>query len=190
MEEKKVIRVKCPNCGAILKLEVSPSADLSKGALTCKNCRIKSPWTRYIPVEEKPQQDETQVVSKLHDTIGHLVDEHTRKEYALKEGVQLIGRMTYQQPPKADVPIVTEDPYFSRTQFRLRVMKGRDGCYHTYIYEASRSNPTNLNGNKLEPGDEEGLNDGDIISAGNTRLRFVGSTVDDKTILSSLVNKQ
>lgn len=190
MEEQKIIRVKCPNCGVRLKIGVSPSADLSKGNLTCPTCKVKSPLAKFVQVTDKPPQDETEILAGLHDTIGHLLDERTQKEYQLKEGSQLIGRMTYQTPPVADVPIMTDDRYFSRTQFYLRVMKGRDGRYHTYIKEASMKNPTCLNGRKLEKDDEEGLKHNDLISVGNTKLRFVGTSIDDKTVLSSLANKQ
>lgn len=190
MEEQKILKVKCPNCGARLSIGVSPSADLSKGKLTCPNCRVKSPLSSYAQVVEKELKDETQIVAGLHDTIGHLLDELTRKEYPLKEGRQLIGRMTYKNPPVADVPILTEDLYFSRTQFYLRVMKGRDGRYHTYISEASTKNPTCINGRKLEKDEEEGLKHNDLISAGNTKLRFIGTSIDDKTVPFSLANKQ
>lgn len=192
MEDKKIIKVKCPNCGARLSIEVSPSADLSRGKLTCPNCRVKSPLASFTPVEDKPLRDETQIVANLHDTIGRLLDVGTRKEYQLKEGSQLIGRMTFKEPPKADVPILTDDKMFSRTQFYIRVMKGRDGLYHTYIsdFVGKQKNPTYVNGKKLNDDDEDGLKHNDVISAGNTKLRFVGTSFDDETKPFSLANKQ
>lgn len=190
MEELITLKVKCPNCGARLTVKVPPSMDMTKGTLTCVNCNVRSPWANFQRVVEKPVQDETQIVAKIHDTIGYLLDDNTHTEYKLKQGRQLIGRMTYTAPPKADVPIMVEDRTFSRAQFYLTVVSGRDGRFHTYISEASTSNPTYVNNKKLEPGDEVGLKHNDIISAGNTKLRFIGTSVSDKTVLHSLIDKQ
>ena len=188
MAEGLFIRIKCPTCGKLLKLGVSSESDLSKfdpskkkGNLICPNCKEKQPWAAYKVIEGKSDTDETQIVSPLHDTIGRLFDETTRKEYPLKEGRQLIGRMTYKAPPKADVPVETQDLGFSRSQFYLRVMKGRDGRYHTYISEASHSNPTFVNGQQLSPDDENVLKHNDRIAVSETTLRFIGTLIDDKT---------
>lgn len=182
------IRIKCPTCGKLLKLGVSSEADLSKfdpskkkGNLTCPNCKEKQPWSAYKVVEDKTRTDETQIVSPLHDTIGRLLDESTRKEYPLKEGRLLIGRMTYKAPPKADIPVETKDLGFSRSQFYLRVMKGRDGRYHTYISEASHSNPTFVNGQQLSLDDENVLKNNDRITVSETTLKFIGTLFDDET---------
>lgn len=186
--EKIIRRVKCPNCGIILKLSCSPSADLSKGKLTCSNCKETRPFPEYREIVDKPVQDETQILAPLHDTIGHLVDDATRQEYPLKLGGQMIGRKA--RTPRADVLIDTDDMGFSRSQFYVRVMKGKDGRYHTYITEASQSNPTSVNGVVLDKDEEIGLKHNDRISSSRTTLRFVGTTIEDITIPGSLIPKQ
>lgn len=181
MEDKKIVRIKCPHCGAVLKIEVSPSLDLTKGKLTCPSCKVKSPLAEYRIIADKPVEDDTQIVSAMHDVIGHLRDEVSGKEYSLREGVQLVGRMTIGAKNKADVLIETEDRGFSRSQFYLQVIAGHDGRYHTFISEASHSNPTSLNGKQLVPDDKYGLHHHDLITASETSLRFVGTCIDDQT---------
>lgn len=185
MEEKKIVRVQCPHCGAVLKISVSLSADMKKGNLTCPGCKVKSRLADYQLVVDDPDRDETQVVSAMHDTIGHLTDEGTGKEYLLREGRQLVGRLSISTKNKADVLIETEDKGFSRSQFYLRIIKGHDGRYHTYISEASRSNPTMLNGKRLELYDETGLKHDDLITVSETNLRFSGTFIDDETELGT-----
>jgi hypothetical protein len=189
MEDKIIVRIKCPQCGAVLKIEVSPSLDLTKGKLTCPSCKAKSPLADYNVVSNIPVPDDTQILAPLHDTIGHLIDEYSGKEYVLREGVQLVGRMSIGAKNKADVLIETDDRGFSRSQFFLRIISGPDGRYHTYISEASHSNPTSLNGRLLVPGDEFGLHHNDLITASETSLRFKGTYIDDSTELMSLTNK-
>lgn len=183
MEGKKTIRIKCPQCGAILKVGVSSSADLTKGKLTCPKCKFSNSIADFKTVVEKPVHDETQIVSTVHDVIGHLIDDATGKEYPLREGRLLIGRLSSSAKGNADVMIETEDKGFSRSQFYIRVIKGGDGRYHTYISEASRSNPTCLNGKKLRLDDENGLKHNDLITASETSLRFMGTRYDDRTLL-------
>ena len=182
MEGKKTIRIKCPHCGATLKVGVSPSADLTKGKLTCPNCNVSSPMANFKMVD-RAVVDETQIIATLHDVLGHLTDEATGKEYPLREGRLLIGRLASNSKNRADVMIETEDKGFSRSQFYIRIIKGGDGRYHTYISEASHSNPTFLNGKKLQPDDESSLNHSDLITASETVLRFIGTRFDDRTLL-------
>lgn len=188
MEDKIIIKIKCPHCGAVIKIEVSPSLDMTKGKLTCPACKVKSPLAEYRIVSNTPFQDDTQIITPLYDVIGHLTDERSGIDYPLREGVQLVGRMSLGAKNKADVLIETDDRGFSRSQFLIRITTGPDGRYHTYISEASHSNPTGLNGRQLVPDDEYGLHYNDLITASETALRFKGRYIDDSTELESLSN--
>lgn len=45
MEVEQFIRIKCPHCGAVLK--VKQQLGLEKASLTCPVCKKKSPFSNY-----------------------------------------------------------------------------------------------------------------------------------------------
>lgn len=173
------IKIKCPNCGVLLGVKEAPK-DPDK-VVTCPNCKEKNKFRDFRQVESRPVQDETEIATGTKDSLSQLVDTKTRRRYPLHEGVNLIGRMTYKSPPKADVPIVTEDLGLSRAHLYIQVMRGRDGLYHYYAYNASNANPTYLNDALLEEGDKVGLKTGDKIKSSETVLRFEGKVINDET---------
>ncbi len=171
------IKIKCPHCGAVLTVADTP-ANAGK-SVKCPNCCVKNRYEDFKRIESRQCEDETRIggsgswgVDKKSCT-GKLLDEATGKEYALQEGTNLIGRMTYQSVPKASVPIVTDDMGLSRAHLYIDVIFGRDGVYHYYVYNASNQNPTYINADELMGTDKIGLKEGDMISVSRTRLRFV-----------------
>jgi len=177
MEMMENIRIKCPNCGAILTVTDNP-ANAGKN-VKCPNCAIRSKYEEFRRIAEPERcDDRTEIpgeTNKPSDTPGKLRDEATGREYPLKEGTNLIGRMTYQSAPKASLPILTEDRGMSRAQFYIDTVMGRDGRYHSYIYNASNKNATSVNSEELQSSDKVGLKDGDIITVSHTKLQFVKS---------------
>lgn len=173
------IRIKCPVCGAVLGVRQMPQ-NMDK-VVTCPNCQVANKFRDFKRFEPKPVDDSTQISADVKGFAGKLVDIATKREYPLQEGVNLVGRMTYKTPPKADIPIETEDRGFSREHFFVKVIKGRDGFYHHYVYNASNANPTFVNDAILEEGDKPGLKSGDTIRSSETVLRFEAGT--DKEIL-------
>lgn len=164
----------------LLGLETEPNPDK---LLTCPNCKEKNRFRDYRLVETKAVSDDTDIITAVKDSIGRLVDTATGRAYQLHEGINLIGRMTYKSPPKADIPIVTEDMGLSRAHLYIQVMRGRDGHFHHYAYNASNVNPTFLNDALLEGGDKVGLKPRDIIRSSETSLRFEGGIIDDDSTL-------
>lgn len=175
MEMMENIRIKCPNCGAILTVTDNP-ANAGKN-VKCPNCGIRSKYEEFRRIAAPERCDDSTRIpgeeSVASDTPGRLRDEATGREYQLKEGTNLIGRMTYQSAPKASLPILTDDRGMSRAQFYIDVMMGRDGRYHSYICNASNKNATSVNSEVLQPSDKVGLKDGDIITVSQTKLIFV-----------------
>jgi len=178
------IKIKCPHCGVILTVVDTP-ANAGK-SVKCPNCGVKSRYENFKRVDadkyddetrikgiQGKNTDETSVRTGKKDIIGKLVDETTGKEYALQEGTNLLGRMTYQTAPKASVPIVTDDMGFSRAHLYIDVIWGTDGVYHYYAYNASNKNMTYINKEELSGTDKIGLKAGDSISTSRTRFRFV-----------------
>lgn len=175
----ETIKFKCPNCGILLGAKGAPK-DLDK-IVTCPNCKEKNKFRDFKQIASKPVTDETELSGPVKKTLGQLVDETTHRRYQLHEGINLIGRMTYKNPPKADVPIVTEDMGLSRSHLYIQVLSGKDGRYHYYTYNASNANATYLNDVLLEEGNKEGLKTGDKIKSSKTVLRFEGEVINDIT---------
>ena len=178
-----IIKIKCPNCGATFK-----SAGTSpEQIIQCPVCKQAYPASAFKEVDENRSHDETMLSfgrsGSSGQNPGSVVDEKTRKEYRLAIGKNLIGRMTYKAPPKATVPIETDDAGMSRSHLYIDVMKGRDGKLHSYASNAGNVNPTYINGNLLEADDQIALKNGDKISFSSTVLRFSEEEYDDKTII-------
>jgi len=177
----QTIKIKCPNCGILLGATDDP-ANVNK-VVVCPNCKERNRFVDFKKVIPKIVEDETRIFSFSKDSLGFLIDEKTCLKYSLKEGRFLVGRMTYKNPPKADIPIHTKDMGFSRAHFYIEVIKGRDGHYHTYVSNAANSNPTYINDVKLENDDQIGLKPNDKICSSETELRFMCNEDFDETII-------
>ena len=177
----ETIRIKCPVCGAVLEAVDDPTN--YQKFVTCPNCKTRNRFSSFLKLSKKvPEADcATEMKQVTEDFIGALLDPLTGKEYPLQEGHNLIGRMTFGTPPKASVPILTDNRRMSRSHLIIDVIKGADGRYHAYASNASNQNPTTINGKILEDRDALSLKDQDILSLADTRLVFLGCRVHDET---------
>lgn len=178
------IRIKCPICGAILEVVDNP-ANYEKNVV-CPNCKSKNKWKEfkrvvYKPAAPTPEEDSTHIELKTKDAIGYLLELSSSRQYSLKEGKNLIGRRTYKSQSPADIPIETTDMGMSRRHMYIDVMRGRDGYYHAYAYNANNQNDTLINGVRLEDDDKIGLKHGDIITLCETRIKYVRNTVSENS---------
>ena len=177
------IRIKCPFCGAVLEAPDNP-ANYEK-TVVCPNCKTKNKFKDFKRINGtlSGEDDVTEINRTTRDTVGSLMELKTSRCYPLKEGINLIGRMTVKTPSVADIPIETQDMGMSRAHLYMEVVKGRDGFYHTYVYNAKNKNTTLINGVVLEDGDKIGLKHNDVITLNETKLRFLGTRIDDGTII-------
>jgi hypothetical protein len=176
------IRIKCPVCGILLEADDNP-ANYEKHVL-CPNCKTRnkfSAFKRVVPVAPEEEDCTTVIREIADDAVGALVDVATGRSYPLREGRNLVGRMTYNSPPAATVPIVTENRKMSRSHLYIHVMRGADGRYHAYASNASNRNATTINGTVLEDGDMISLRYQDVLSLADTRLVYTGGKVNDET---------
>jgi predicted Zn finger-like uncharacterized protein len=181
----ETIRIKCPNCGAILTVEDSPFNAGKK--VRCPICKQTHPFENFKLAKARiaEEDDRTDLggyfaaedMTALPEIVlasasGYLLDRANNKKYPLEEGMNLVGRMTYKTAPAASVPIKTEDMGFSRKHLNIDAVKGSDGLTRYYAYNAENKNATTVNSVLLSGGDKVILHDGDVIESSNTCLVF------------------
>lgn len=176
------IKIKCPTCGKILSVWDDPS-NVGK-SVRCPACKEKHRFTEFKLVRPLIDEDKTCIGLSIQDgdhtelpslsksAIGFLQNETDNQKYRLVEGLNLIGRKTYQQESLATIPIVTEDRGFSRKHLYIEVVKGTDGIFRHYAYNAANKNETRVNGSPLVEGDKVILHSGDKIESSKTTLIF------------------
>jgi len=181
------VRIKCPVCGVILEADDNPS-NYGKN-VTCHNCKSKNKFSSFKRLSAasgsvaEDCETEMKSVSHDHDSAGSLMDPETGRLYPLEEGRNLIGRMTHNAPSKASIPISTDNRRMSRAHLYIDVMEGADGHYHAYASNASNQNETTINGTVLEKEDKIGLKHQDRLSLSGTELIYLGSRVNDETVI-------
>lgn len=186
-----MIKIKCPNCGAILNVKAVPG--LNDKLVRCPICEEKHPFSNYKEVKSVSTEDETDYEShkansaKVDDeteintgegeetvitTCGYLLDIKTKKKYSLKNGVNYIGRSATSTPERVNVRIETSDMGFSRSHLCLEaVLHG--GVRKYKVYNDACKNPTFLNGEKIDKKDVLFLKENDIIKSSSVELQFL-----------------
>lgn len=179
------VQIKCPVCGVILEADDNP-ANYEKN-VTCPNCKTRNKFSlfkRVSPVPSPAEDCSTEIRTVSKDTLGALFDPSACRNYPLKEGRNLIGRMTHNTPSKASVAIATDNRRMSRSHLFIDVIKGADGRYHAYASNASNQNETLINGVVLAGEDKISLKHQDKLSLSGTELIYLGSRVNDETVIA------
>ena len=190
-----IIKIKCPTCGAILSVADDPS-NIRK-SVKCPVCEEKHRFTEFKSIQNKveesdrtrlginPKQNDRTELPMLSRpaSFGYLLDERHQRKYALRAGLNLIGRKTYQTIPVATIPIETDDLGFSRKHIYIEAITGPDGIVRHYAYNAQNKNETTVNGHPLRAEDKVILHDSDAIRSSSTLLIF---RVDELSIPQQL----
>lgn len=181
----EIIKIKCPNDGAILKLKNQP--DLDSKTVTCPHCQNKLVIGDCEHIEEKKDDDATLYGQKKKqsedDTIvdpnptvsaGRLVNTQTGSVYQLKVGRNTIGREVMNPLPTVTLPIDETKTHntMSREHAIIEVTRLGNGSFRHFLFNWKNKNATCVDGMPLNEGDRVVLSHGQVISMGQVNLRF------------------
>ncbi len=194
------IKIKCPTCGKILRLQDAPN--INAASFTCPVCKEKhvvGKCQRYVE-QPKPlvssgdeprygggsaqQQggDETRIGSQYQNGSG----DETRIESASRPMVGVLvdnmGRSyalrsgintigRKASSSSASVQIATDDRTMSRSHAIIEVNNAGGKTIHI-LRNGANKNPSYMNGSLIGQQDQLILNNGDRIKMGNTELIF------------------
>lgn len=181
------IQIKCPFCGAVLK--VKQQAGLEKASITCPVCKKKSAFSDYETVTNKDSEetelpggvksnqhseDTTEFGASINTIIGCLV-EKSGKHWALRIGVNTVGRKLQADPQQVDVPVsdYTGERKMSRNHAKIEVIRLPNGSAKHVLYNWQNKNKTYVGGEPIETGDRVVLQNGMVIKFANVDVKFV-----------------
>lgn len=178
------IRIKCPFCGAVLKVRQQPG--LERASITCPVCKRKSLFSGFQKVVEQGSEEtelpggssagteKTEVGRPVVSYIGSIV-EKSGKRWTLHLGVNTIGRKLQSPPQQVDIPITdyTGEKKMSRCHAKIEVVRLANGAYKHIIYNWQNKNATSIGGDVMEPADRIVLHNGMVVKLANVDVRFV-----------------
>ena len=180
------IKIKCPTCGKVLRLQESPNIDAAY--FTCPVCKEKhivgkcqrymeqpkpiassGDETQYVGASvQRSGGDETRIGFSPIASVGMLVD-NKGATYQLCSGINTIGRKA--TTSSASIQIATDDRTMSRSHAIIEVSNAGGQTIHI-LRNGANKNPSYLNGSIIARQDQLILNNGDHIKMGNTELTF------------------
>lgn len=185
------IRIKCPTCGKVLRLEETPNINAAfftcpvcKGKHMVGNCqryntaphppshsneetRFGSAGTQQMGGEETILGEETRIAPP-QTKVGQLVDANG-VSYPLSIGFNTIGRKA--TTSTASIQIATDDRTMSRNHTVIEVRNIGGQLLHI-LKNGDNKNPSYLNNVLMGEDDKLILNDGDCLKLGYTILTF------------------
>lgn len=182
MDELKEGRIKCPYCGAILKVNLNAPGIVNK-QLKCPVCKEKSPFLKFILQQDKEKEEtdyrdrntertrlKGEEVSNIRLAKLKLLSESL--EFFLKEGRNIVGRLASSSSATIQIP-TNETRRLSREHLVIDVKKIPDEGYK-YVASLYKEhiNTTFINNEKLEYGDSVILRNGDVISLPDVTIVF------------------
>ncbi len=181
-----VIKIGCPNCGAVLAVKNMPG--IENKSVTCPICKKTSPFTSYKlkTAAADEEEDHTRYAGESDSngtasapsagtgenfTLGKLNVLGTSLSFQLLTGRNVIGRKA--EGSRANMQIPCLNRRMSREHLVVEVKKIQGaGFVHYVSLNKEQVNPTFIDGNPLEYGDKIVLKDGDIIKLPDTEIRF------------------
>ena len=194
------IKIKCPTCGKVLRLQDAPS--INAASFTCPVCKEKhivgncqryaeqpkpalSPGeeTRYgYPPMQQQGGDETRIGQQPRQGGDDETQMSPASQPAAGALVDCTGRTYHLRSgintigrkaasSAASIQIATEDRTMSRSHAIIEVRNTGRQSIHV-LRNGANKNPSYLNGSLIGRQDQLILNNGDRIKMGNTELTF------------------
>ena len=193
------IKIKCPTCGKILRLQDAPN--INAASFTCPVCEEKhvvgkcqryveqpkpmvssGDETRYGGASARQGDDETRIgsqpqcggsdetrIGSVSSPAVGVLMDNMGRTYQLRLGINTIGRKAASSP--ASVQIATDDRTMSRSHAVIEVSHAGGKTIHI-LRNGANKNPSFLNGSLIGQQDQLILNNGDRIKMGNTEMTF------------------
>ena len=169
-----MIPVRCPHCQVGLKVDETkmPSHITS---FKCPKCKEAIPVS-LIPKSGKEESEDVETIvlfpkQKKFGSLTVVADKDTLEQFfPLMEGVSVVGRKS--SASSANIMIDTKDRSMSRTHLCIEVVKDEKGGYKHLLSDNNSKNNTLYNGAYLEKSEVVVLKDKDMLTLGNTVLRF------------------
>ena len=169
----KILNVKCgnPKCQAMLRVDVS-KLNPKQAAVRCPKCKnvIRINLSKPEPPQPPPKPESKAPQAWL---IRHTEGLPT-KTFPLKLGKNKIGRRAVDPSyPIPDVAIIrSEDARVSRGAHCILEVVEQRGLWEFILSDNKSSNGTFINNKeyRLQPGDEEYIEEGETIQVGRTKF--------------------
>ncbi|MCR4921601.1 MAG: FHA domain-containing protein [Bacteroidaceae bacterium] len=176
MLDQNTIKIKCPQCGAVLTVKSVPG--IEEKNITCPVCKTTSPFRRYeqfaasdeTQYRPLPSSDDATIYAASSLRVGRLVDVATGRAYPLQSGINIVGRKATSST--ADVQVQTTDRHMSRRHAQIKVVRGSASHLVHTLSNAENKNATKVNGRVLKSDDSIVLQHGDVILFGSFEMRF------------------
>lgn len=192
---EKTERVKCPYCGAILKLKNINIPGIERKRLVCPVCKESVLFSEFILLQNnvseptdytdtdytnrrRPDDEKTIYWTQynrdnpINCKIGKLKLKSEGLEYPLKEGRNIIGRQASTSSATIQIP-TNNNRRMSREHLVIDVQRsGSSEFKHVASLYKESTNVTFINNEVLEYGDNVILNDGDVIRLPEVAIIF------------------
>lgn len=191
-----VLKIRCPNDGAILMIRDVPNLD--RAVITCPVCKQKIPFKKFKVIVDAPQgateyptshrssvddndtEYPTHIIVKSNETelLGNyekigVIRDASGSTYKLRLGENIIGRESLLS--KADIQLLCPkgSKRMSREHLLIKVERDGTGRYIHYVsLYKEEVNITKIGEVKFKYGDRIILNDGNEISLPDVNIRF------------------
>ena len=168
-----IVKVVCPQCKRLLSFMDAP--DIGNKLIVCPKCNFRATVDVYRSGTDgigEPKETEIttlpEYISKDAMIVGCLRVKETGKIYPLKQGRNVIGRIS--QTGTADIRL-SDDIYMSRNHIEINIVQTALGLEHRLV-EINSKNEVLLNDESLPRGNILILQFGDKIILGKTEVIF------------------
>ena len=188
------MKVKCPECGAVLAIKPQPG--IESKSIKCPVCNEKNAYANFLPVKpvvrnvvqalhddadeeatcvisEKPEERRQPIVTSIG--MLEILNREPSKatQYQLKMGRNVIGRKATASTADFQIPLQPEQKKMSREHIIINVeMFPGQGLVHQISLYKEQVNETLVNGVALQFGDKVPLKDQDRIRLPHAELLF------------------